>query len=100
MQNCGMTLIDSLLKQITHQLLAFGIEYKILIITAGFVTFINGSVIFVSNKNSIVPVVISDFVNIRRDVIHINFYAIKVRVGFLKKKKEIQSVRVCLISPV
>ena len=65
---------------------AFGIEHKILIITAGFVTFINRSEIFVSNKNSIVPVVISDFVNIRCDVIHINFDATKVRVGFLKKK--------------
>ena len=43
--------------------------------------------IFVSNKNSVVPVVISDFVNIRCDVIHINFYVIKVRVGFLKKKE-------------
>lgn len=93
-------LIYSLFKQITHHLLAFGIEHKKLIITAGFATFINRSVICVSNKNSIVAVVISDFVNIRCDVIHINFDAIKVRVGFLKKRKEIQDFWVCLISPV
>lgn len=67
----------------------FGIEYKIFIIIVGFVIFINCSVICVFNKNFIVVVVILDFVNIRCDVIYINFDVFKVCVGFLKKRKEI-----------
>jgi len=80
--------IGFLLKQMTHHLPAFGIEHKVLIITAGYATVINRGVIFVSNKNSIVPVVISDFVNTRCDVIHINFHALKIRVGFLEKREK------------
>lgn len=69
-------------------MLAFGIEHKILIITAGLAIVIYRAVIFISNKNAIVPVAISDFENIRCDIININFYAIKVSFGFLKKKKK------------
>lgn len=80
--------VDSILilrLNITHHLFAFSIEHKILIITAGLAVVVNRAVIFISNKNAIVPVAISNFVNIRCDIVHINFHAIKVRFGFLKK---------------